>query len=172
MKKIAMLLAAVLGLSSVAMADNLVKNGEFKKLDAKGVPVGWTMTISKGGTFKAVTSGAPDGGSVSFTLPENGSFVFRQVVTKVVKPNTKYKVSFKVRGQNFKAVTLGMIFINEGWTKSNGNKKIKVTPEWKEYEEIYTTPDFKKTAGLTFYANKACGTVELCDVEVEALDND
>ena len=167
-----MLLAAVLGLSSVAMADNLVKNGEFEKLDAKGVPVGWTMTISKGGTFKAVTSGAPDGGAVSFTVPENGNFVFRQIVTKAVKPNTKYKVSFKVRGQNFKAVTLGMIFINEGWTKSNGNKKIKVTPEWKEYEEIYTTPDFKKTAGLTFYANKACGTVELCDVEVEALDND
>ena len=172
MKKIAMLLAAVFGLTTVVAADNLLQNGEFKKLDAKGVPVGWTVRVPKSATFKAVTSGAPDGGSVTFTLPESGNFVFRQVMTKVLKPSTKYKVSYKVRGKDFKAVTLGMVFINEGWTKSNGNKRIKVTPEWKEYEEIYTTPDYKQLTGLAFYANKASGTVELCDVEVEAVDND
>ena len=172
MKKIAMFLAAVFGLATVSMADNLVTNGEFKKLDAKGIPVGWTVKVPKSSTFKAAVSGAPDGGSVTFTLPETGSFVFRQVMSKVLKPSTKYKVSYKVRGKDFKAVTLGMVFINEGWTKSNGNKRIKVTPEWKEYKEVYETPDFKQLTGLAFYANKASGTVELCDVEVEALDND
>ena len=172
MKKAAMFLAAVFGLTTVSMADNLVTNGEFKKLDAKGIPVGWTVNITKGSTFKAAVSGAPDGGSVTFILPETGNFVFRQIMSKVLKPSTKYKVSYKVRGKDFKAVTLGMVFINEGWTKSNGNKRIKVTPEWKEYEEVYETPDFKKLTGLAFYANKASGTVELCDVEVEAADND
>lgn len=172
MKKFTLLLTIVFGIATAAVADDLLKNGEFKKLDAKGVPVGWTVSVPKSGSFKAVTSGAPDGGSVTFNLPEVGNFTFRQIMTKVLKPNTKYKVSYKIRGKNFKAVTLGMIFINEGWTLSNGNKKLTVTENWKEYEEIYTTPDYKKLVALTFYANKATGTVEICDVEVEALDCD
>ena len=172
MKKFALLLGAVFGITAAAMADDLVKNGEFEKLDAKGVPVDWTVKVDKVGSFKAVTSGAPDGGSVTFNLPKQGNFVLRQVMTKVLKPSTRYKVSFKIRGKNFKAVTLGMVFINEGWTKSNGNKKLKVTEEWKEYEEIYTTPDYKSLVGLAFYANKATGTVEICDVEVEAVKED
>ena len=172
MKKIALLLGAVFGITAAAMADNLVKNGEFKELDKKGVPAGWTISMAKTGNFKAVTSGAPDGGSVTFNLPEQGNFVFRQVMTKVLQPGTKYKVSFKIRGKNFKAVTLGMVFINEGWTKSNGNKRLKVTEEWKEYEEVYSTPDYKQLTGLAFYANKATGTVEICDVEVEPVKED
>ena len=172
MKKFAFLLAAMLGLSVPVMGDNLLKNGEFERTNANGTPANWIVAVPKGGSCKTVTTGAPDGGSVTFTLPEQGKFSLRQLMTKALQPNTKYKVSFKLRGKNFKASVLGMAFINEGWSKANGNFKLQVTEKWQEYEEIYTTPDFKKQVWLVFYGLKAAGTVEICDVEVAALDND
>lgn len=172
MKKNVFLMAIVLGLAAPVMADNLLKNGEFERLNPNGTPVDWVVAVSNGGSYKAAAVGAPDGGSVTFTLPEPGRFSLRQLMTKVLKPNTKYKVSFKIRGKNFKAPVLGMAFINEGWSKERGTRKLQVTEKWKEYEEIYTTPDYKKQLWLVFYGIKASGTVEICDVEVEALDND
>lgn len=93
-------------------------------------------------------------------------------MTNVLKPNTRYEVSFKVRGKDFKAANLAMIFINEGWTKSSGIRKIAVTDQWKEYKSVVKTPDFKKLVSLIFYSTKATGTIEICDVEVELPDND
>ena len=49
-------MAALFGFSAMVMADNLVQNGEFEKLDKKGRPVGWTSSISKGGTIKAAAA--------------------------------------------------------------------------------------------------------------------
>ena len=172
MKKFSIFMAALFGFSAMVMADNLVQNGEFEKLDKKGRPVGWTASVSKGGTIKAAAVGAPDGGSITFTLPENGKFDLRQLMTNVLKPNTRYEVSFKVRGKDFKSANLAMIFINEGWTKSSGIRKIAVTDQWKEYKSVVKTPDFKKLVSLIFYSTKATGTIEICDVEVELPDND
>ena len=39
MKENALLPGTVFSIAAAAMADNLVKNGEFKALDKKGVPV-------------------------------------------------------------------------------------------------------------------------------------
>ena len=93
-------------------------------------------------------------------------------MTNVLKPNTRYEVSFKVRGKDFKAANLAMIFINEGWTQNSGNTKLVPTAQWKKYKAVFTTPDFKKYTALVFYGSKVQGSVELADVEVEELDND
>ena len=49
-------MAALFGFSAMVMADNLVQNGEFEKLDKKGRPIGWTSSISKGGTIKTAAA--------------------------------------------------------------------------------------------------------------------
>ena len=56
MKKFSIFMATLFGFSAMVMADNLVQNGEFEKLDKKGRPVGWTSSISKGGTIKAAAA--------------------------------------------------------------------------------------------------------------------
>ena len=56
MKKFSILMAALFGFSAMVLADNLVQNGDFEKLDKKGRPVGWTSSVSKGGTIKTVAA--------------------------------------------------------------------------------------------------------------------
>ena len=172
MKKMTLIAAAVLGIATAAMADDLLYNGEFKRLDAKGVAAGWSSTQAKDATVKYFASGAPDGGYAQFTLPTEGKFTLRQAMHRVLKPNTQYKVSFKIRCVGTTTGTVGMVFINEGWTKANGVHNLVPTAAWKEYEQIFTTPDYKRYVALVFYGNKVKGIVEIADVEVEALDND
>ena len=172
MKKITLMVIAMMGFAACVMADDLLYNGEFKRLNAKGEAVGWSTTVTKGGSVKFFTTGAPDGGYAQFVLTEEGTFSMRQSMMKVLKPNTKYKVSFKLRGENFSAKNLGLVFINEGWSKSSGFNKLVPTPQWKEYEQVIATPDYKKYVAIAFHAVKAKGTVEIADIEVEELDND
>ena len=62
-------MATLFGFSAMVMADNLVQNGEFEKLDKKGRPVGWTASVSKGGTIKAAAAGAACGGAPYWNAP-------------------------------------------------------------------------------------------------------
>ena len=172
MKKITLMVIAMMWFAACVMADDLLYNGEFKRLNAKGEAVGWSTTVTKGGSVKFFTTGAPDGGYAQFVLTEEGTFSMRQSMMKVLKPNTKYKVSFKLRGENFSAKNLGVVFINEGWSKSSGFNKLVPTPQWKEYEQVVTTPDYKKYVAIAFHGLKAKGIVEIADIEVEAIDND
>ena len=172
MKKILFSLIGMLVFLTGAMADNLVVNGEFERLDAKGQAIGWTVEAPAAASVRFFAHGAPDGGYVRIALPATGNFSLRQDMSRVLRPNTKYEVSFKLRGDNFQGKVLGMVFINEGWTKSSGIRKIAVTDQWKEYKSVVKTPDFKKLVSLIFYSTKATGTIEICDVEVELPDND
>ena len=172
MKKISLLLAMMFGVSVAVMADNLVHNGEFKRVDAKGNAIAWTPNPIKNGSVKFFTKGAPDGGYAQFVLNAPENFSIRQCLNGKVKANTKYELSFKVRAVNFSAKTVDVLFINEGWSLSSGIRNIKPTAQWKEYEAVVTTPDFKKYIGLVFHGIKAQGTIEIADIEVEELDND
>ena len=172
MKKIVLLAAMMLGLTGVVSADNLLYNGEFKRLDAKGWAPGWALTNTKNAEVKFFASGAPDGGFVRISFPTEGQFELRQHLSKKFAPNTKYKVSFKMRGTVFTSADLGVIFINDGWSKSSGARKLVPTAQWKEYEYVFATPEYKKYLGFVILARKAKGTVEFADVEIEALDND
>ena len=172
MKKILFSLIGMLVFLTGAMADNLVVNGEFERLDAKGQAIGWTVEAPAAASVRFFAHGAPDGGYVRIALPAAGNFSLRQDMSRVLRPNTKYEVSFKLRGDNFQGKVLGMVFINEGWTQNSGNTKLVPTAQWKKYKAVFTTPDFKKYTALVFYGSKVQGSVELADVEVEELDND
>ena len=92
MKKISLFLAVVFGISAAAMADNLVHNGEFERLDAKGNAVGWTPNPVKNGTVKFFATGAPDGGYAQFVLNAPENFSIRQCLNGKVQANTKYEL--------------------------------------------------------------------------------
>ena len=172
MKKISLFLAMMFGVSAAVMADNLVHNGEFERLDAKGNAVGWTPNPVKNGTVKFFATGAPDGGYAQFVLNAPENFSIRQCLNGKVQANTKYELSFKMRAVDFSAKTVDVLFINEGWSKSNGIRNIKPTAQWREYKAVVATPDFKRYVGLVFHGINAKGTIEIADIEVEELDND
>lgn len=172
MKKITLLLAALMGFSAAVMADNLVKNGDFKHQTSKGVAFNWSPFKPKDAVVKYFASGAPQGGYAQFTIATAGNFSLRQNMTPVLRPNTKYKVSFKIRGRDFTAKALGMLFINAGWSKNTGVKNLVATAEWKEYKLEFATPDYNRYVFLTFFGNSAKGVIELADVAVEAIDPD
>jgi hypothetical protein len=172
MKKISLFLAVVFGISAAAMADNLVHNGEFERLDAKGNAIGWSASAVKNGSVKFFAAGAPDGGYAQIVLNTPEVFSIRQCLNGKVKPNTKYELSFKVRAVDFSAKNVGVLFINEGWTKNSGISNIKPTAQWQKYKAIVTTPDFKKYVAIVFHGTQAKGTIEIADIEVEELDND
>ena len=77
-----------------------------------------------------------------------------------------------MRGCDFTAKALGMLFINDGWSKNTGVKNLVATPEWKEHKLVFATPDYNRYVFLTFFGSEAKGTIELADVEVESLDED
>lgn len=168
MKKTIGIALALLCGAAALFADNLVKNGDFKTI-VKGKASFWSVTGGCKVAFSA--SGASDGGFVRIdaTSDAKGDFSLRQNMTAALRPNTPYKVSAKVRGTNFKANSYGLIFINEGWSKSSGIRKFPVTGEWTKIEAVVTTPDYKKEATLVLYANGAFGVLEVADVEVEPV---
>ena len=57
MKENDLLPSTVFSIAAEAMADNLVKNGEFKALDKKGVSVGWTVSTAKPAVSKQSAPG-------------------------------------------------------------------------------------------------------------------
>lgn len=173
MKKICLLAAMLLGFTASVMADNLVVNGEFKRLyDGNKHAYSWGLEKIKDGTVKFFNTGAPDGGYAQFVLNSPCNFSMRQYLKGKIKPNAKYEISCKVRGNNFTAKAVGLIFINEGWSKSAGIRNIKPTAEWTEYKVVVTPPPFKAHIGLVFHAIQAKGTIEIADIEVEEVDND
>ena len=172
MKKISLLFAVLMGFAVAVHADNLVKNGDFKHQTSKGVAFNWSPFKPKDAVVKYFTSGAPNGGYAQFVMPTAGNFSLRQNMTPVLRPNTKYKISFKVRGRDFTAKALGMLFINEGWSKDAGVKNLTATPEWKEYKLEFATPDYNRYVFLTFFGNTAKGTIEVADIEVKAINVD
>ena len=155
--------------AAVLFADNLVKNGDFKTI-VKDKASFWSLIGSYKVTFSAV--GAPDGGSVRIDASSDatGNFSLRQNMTAVLRPNTPYKISAKVRGTDFKAKNHGLIFINEGWSKSSGIGKFPVTGEWTKIEAAVTTPDYKKNVSLVLYAQAAVGVLEVADIKVEPVN--
>ena len=165
MKKIIATVLTVL-CAAALFADNLVKNGDFKTI-VKGKAAFWAVTGGCKVTFSA--DGAPEGGlvRVDATSDAKGDFSLRQNMTAVLRPNTPYKVSAKVRGTNFQANSYGLIFINEGWSKSSGIRKFPVTGEWSKIEAAVTTPDYKKEVSLVLYANGSFGVLEVADIKVE-----
>lgn len=172
MKKTLFLLAAVFGFSPVLTADNLVVNGEFERLSAQGVALNWSFAASKPGSVKYFATGAPDGGYAQITMPENGKFTFRQIMTGKLVANTKYEVSFKMRCTDFTAAQLGVLLINDGWKKGNGVRNLKPTAVWTKFKYVITMPELTKYSALVFYSNNAKGTLEIADIEVEPFDND
>ena len=172
MKKTFVMIAAILGFAAAATVDNLIFNGEFEKIDAKGKALAWNLIAPKTAKAEFFATGAPDGGFARITVPETCEFSLRQSITNRVTANTKYELSFWVRGVNFKGERLGVLLINDNWKKSAGIRNIKPTAEWVKHKMIVTMPEFEKYAGLVFYGTKAQGTVEIADVELELPDND
>ena len=170
MKKIIATVLTVL-CAAALFADNLVKNGDFKTI-VKGKGSFWAVTGGCKVAFSA--EGAPEGGLVRIdaTSDAKGDFSLRQNMTGALRPNIPCKVSAMVRGTNFKANSYGLIFINEGWSKSAGIRKFPVTGEWTKIEAVVTIPDYKKEATLVLYANGAFGVLEVADVKVEPAANE
>lgn len=165
MKKTIGIALALLCGGAVVFADNLVKNGEFRKKSSA-----WSVTGGGKVTFSA--DGAPEGGFVRIEKSadaEKKSVTVRQNMTAVLSPNTAYKVSAKVRGVDFKAKNYGLIFINEGWSKQTGILKFPVTGEWTKIEAAVKTPDFKKSVTFMIYAADVSGALEVADIEVEPV---
>ena len=163
-------IALVLFCGTAVFADNLVKNGNFKTVvDGKAAP--WTVSGSVDVSFSA--AGAPEGGLVRISVPadaEKKSVAVCQNMTGVLRPGTRYKVSAKVRGTDFKAAQCSLLFINEGWTKSSGISKFSISGEWKTVEANVKTPDFKKSVSFIIFVKDASGVLEVADIKVEPAE--
>lgn len=171
MKKITMLAVALLSAATMFGAENVIKNGSFEQLVA-GKPANWYVKNPAGITFSS--DGAPESGYVKFA-PEikDGKKVtlsFFQLITGVVKSNTKYTLSYKLRtGKGFRG-KVRLIAINDKWEKGAGDFVGGRFPaDWKEYKKVITMPEYKKDARFIVMAEVTQGYVEIADIKLEEV---
>ena len=170
MKKLIVFAVAIMSTVTLFSAENAVKNGTFDQLVA-GKPASWIVKAKEGVTFSG--EGAPESGYVKFDLVKGGkpgAADIWQDITKTVKSQGKYALTFKVRTANFKG-NLRIIAINDGWQKGAGlSIGGRFPKDWKEYKKEIVMPEFKKSARLIVMVQAKQGTVEFADIKLEPVE--
>lgn len=184
MKKISLFVVAVLAFSTVFGA-NLIKNGDFSKVNADGTPADWTVwpkKLAKGVKVEVdKNTGHNDDQSVAITNPEKKYYTRIDQLKIPCKPNTKYVLRAYIKGMNLehsKKCGSARIFLG---ADGDVNKTVALTGpgtvraklkaadpwsfDWTKYE-VTVNSRKNKELGLTIYLHFTKGTIWIDDVEL------
>lgn len=184
MKKISFLICAILSISTLYGA-NLIKNGDFSKVNADGTPADWTIWPKKLAKDVKVevdkNTGHNDDQSVAITNPHKKYYTRIDQLHIPCKPNTRYVFRAYVKGLNLehsaKSNSVRMFIgangdVNRTVTLTGpGTVRGKLKPadpwsfDWTKYEVTFNSRK-NKELGLTIYLHFTKGTVWIDDVEL------
>lgn len=184
MKKISLFIVAVFAFSA-AFGANLIKNGDFAKVNTDGTPANWSVwpkKLAKGVKVEVdKNTGHNDDQSVAITNPEKKYYTRIDQLHIPCKPNTKYTFRAYVKGMNLehskKCGSVRMFIGANGDVNKTvaltgpGTVRAKLKPadpwsfDWTKYETTFKSG--KNTElGLTIYLHFTKGTVWIDDVEL------
>ena len=184
MKKILIFICAILSISTV-FAENLIKNGDFSKVNADGTAADWTVWPQKLAAGVKVeidkNTGHNDDQSIAITNSEKKYYTRIDQLHIPCKPNTKYIFRAYVKGLNLehsKKCGGARIFIgakgdvNQAVALTGpGTVRAKLNPadpwsfDWTKYETTFNSRS-NTELGLTVYLHFTKGTIWLDDVEI------
>ena len=160
--------------AAVSPGENILSNGKLEA-DQTDRPIGWSVYIHDRKLVKWMPSGGPDMlpyFRLNSTLPESQDTTVRQGGIKLAS-NGVYRLSVKVRTQDFQYRNAGVVVASGGWKQARavGNIPKGTDGKWVEMSCRFEPFDESGIHQVIFFASGFTGTFDVADVRLTA-END
>ena len=158
-------------LAAVKPGENILSNGTLEA-DQTDHPIGWSIYIRDRKLVKWMPSGGPNAlpyYRFASTSPGPQDSTVRQGGVKLVS-NGVYRLSVKVRTENFSYKNAGVVVASGGWRRSRavGNIPKNTGGEWKEMSCKFEPFDGNGVHQVIFFASGFTGTFDVADARLTA----